>query len=218
MDDSKWERYAALGGIWFVVLNVIGAFLPGTPPSTDDSVEEIAKYFSDHSGGIEVALFLSGLGIIGLLWWFGSLWRLMVKAEDGRPRMAVVALGGLSLGMALALVSGAITSSVALQHKDVAGGARFFYILSLVLLASAGFGIVVHIAAVTFLSYRTRLFAPWINIIGWIAALLFLIGTIGSASDAVAFGFIGLFAFLVWCLWIVLVSLNMWRRTAPAAT
>jgi hypothetical protein len=218
MDDSKWERYAALGGIWFVALNVIGAFLPGTPPSTDDSVEEIAKYFSDHSGGIEVALFLSGLGIIGLLWWFGSLWRLMVKAEDGRPRMAVVALGGLIVGMALALASGAITSSVALQHKDVAGGARFFYILSLVLLAAAGFGIVVHIAAVTSLSYRTRLFAPWINIIGWTAALLFLIGTIGSASDAAAFGFIGLFAFLVWCVWIVLVSLNMWRRTAPAAT
>src|SRR6476659_691089 len=113
MDESKWERYAALGGIWFVVLNVIGAFLPGTPPSTDDSVEEIAKYFSDHSGGIEVALFLTGLGIIGLLWWFGSLCRLMVKAEDGRPRMAVVALWGLTLAMALALVSGAITSSVA---------------------------------------------------------------------------------------------------------
>lgn len=217
MDDSKWERYAALGGIWFVVLNVIGAFLPGAPPSTDDSVEEIAKYFSDHSGGIEVALLLSGLGIIGLLWWFGSLWRLMGKAEDGRPRMAVVALGGLALGMALALVSGAITSSVALQHNDVAGGAKFFYILSLVLLACAGFGIVVHITAVTYLSYRTKLFAPWINIIGWVAALLFLIGTIGSASDAAAFGFIGLFAFLVWCAWIVLVSLDMWRRT-PAAT
>jgi hypothetical protein len=77
---------------------------------------------------------------------------------------------------------------------------------------------VVHIAAVTSLSYRTKLFAPWINIIGWIAALLFLIGTIGSASDAAAFGFIGLFAFLVWSLWIVLVSLNMWKRTAATAT
>jgi hypothetical protein len=217
MDESKWERYAALGGIWFVVLNVIGAFLPGAPPSTDDSVEKIAKYFSDHSGGIEAALFLSGLGMIGLLWWFGSLWRLMATAEDGRPRMAVVALGGLTLGVAMALASGAITSAVALQHKDVAGGAKFFYILSLVLLASGGFGIVVHIAAVTFLSYRTKLFAPGINIIGLIAALLFLIGTIGTGSDAAALGFIGLFGFLVWCLWIVLVSLHMWKRTTVAA-
>ena len=218
MDEAKWERYAALGGIWFVVLSVISAFLPGAPPSTDDSAEKIAKYFSDHAGGIEAAQLLAGLGLIGLLWWFGSLWRLMVKAEDGRPRMTVVALAGLTLGGAMALAGGAITSAVALQHQAVGGGAKFFYILSLVLFASGGFGLVVHIAAVTSLSYRTKLFAPWINIIGWIAALLFLIGTIGSASDAAAFGFIGLFAFLAWCVWIVVVSLNMWNRTEASTT
>jgi hypothetical protein len=218
MDESKWERYAALGGIWFVVLTVISAFLPGAPPSTDDSVTKIAKYYSDHAGGIEAAQLLGGLGLIGLLWWFGSLWRLMVKAEDGRPRMAVVALGGLTLGAALALASGAISSAVALQHVEVGGNVKFFHILSVVLIASAGFGIVTHIAAVTSLSYRTKLFAPWINIIGWLAALLFLIGTIGSASDAAAFGFIGLFGFLMWGLWIVVVSLNMWNRTEAITT
>jgi hypothetical protein len=58
MDDAKWERYAALGGIWFVVLSVVSAFLPGAPPSTSDSVEKIAKYFSDHAGAIEVATLL----------------------------------------------------------------------------------------------------------------------------------------------------------------
>jgi hypothetical protein len=213
MNESKWERYAALGGIWFVVLSVISAFLPGAPPSTDDSAEKIAKYFSDHAGGIQAAQLLAGLGIIGLLWWFGSLWRLMVTAEDGRPRMAVVALGGLALGGALALASGAITSTVALQHTQVGTSAKFFFILSVVLIASAGFGIVTHIAAVTSLSYRTNLFPPWINILGWIAALLFLVGTIGSASDSAAFGFAGLFGFLAWCAWIVVVSLNMWNRT-----
>ena len=72
MDDSKWERYAALGGIWFVVLSVISAFLPGAPPSTSDSVGKIVKYFSDHAGTIEVATLLAGLGIVGLFWWFGS--------------------------------------------------------------------------------------------------------------------------------------------------
>ena len=153
MDESKWERYAALGGIWFVVLNVIAAFLPGTPPSTDDSAEKIAKSFSDHRARSRPPQLLAVLGLIGLLWWFGSLWRLMVKAEDDRPRMAVVALAGLALGGAMALAGGAITSAVALQHQDVGGGAKFFYILSLVLFASAGAGLVVHIAAVT--SLRT---------------------------------------------------------------
>src|SRR5436190_9404933 len=121
MDESKWERYAALGGIWFVVLSVISAFLPGAPPSTDDSVLKIAKYFRDPSGAIAVAQLLAGLAIIGLFWWFGSLWRLMVDAENGRPRMSVVALGGLAIGAALALASGAVTAAVALEHEQVAG-------------------------------------------------------------------------------------------------
>jgi hypothetical protein len=218
MDESKWERYAALGGIWFVVLNVIGAFLPGAPPSMDDSAEEMAKYFSDHAGAIEVATLLLGLGMIGLLWWFGSLWRQMVNAEDNRPRMAVVALAGLAVGAPLALAGAAITSAVALEHNDVGTGAKFFFVLSTVLFSAAGFGIVVNIAAVTALSWRTKLFPPWINIVGWIAALLFLVGTIGTASDATALGPIGLLGFLVWCVWIVAVSLNLWKRTTAAAT
>jgi hypothetical protein len=217
MDDSTWERYAALGGIWFVVLSVISAFLPGAPPSASDSVVKIAKYFSDHSGAIEVATLLAGLGIPGLLWWFGSVWRLMADAEGGRPRMAVVALAGLATAAALALASGAISSTVALRHVDVGGAAKFFYVLTVVMIAMAGFGLVAHIAAVTSLSYRKKIFAPWINIIGWIAALLFLIGTIGVASDASAFVVIGLAAFLVWSLWIVVISLDIWKRV-PAAS
>jgi hypothetical protein len=218
MDESKWERYAALGGIWFVVLSVISAFLPGTPPKTDDSVVKIATYFADRSGRIEAAQLLGGLALIGLIWWFGSLWRLMVKAENGQPRMSVVALGGLVMGAALALASGAVTASVALEHQQVAGASKFFLVFSFVLIASAGIGILIHIGAVTSLSYRTHLFAPWVNVVGWVAALLFLIGTIGIASDSSAFGIVGLLGFLVWCVWIVAISLDLWRRDASPVT
>lgn len=55
------------------------------------------------------------------------------------------ALGGLAMGAALALASGAISSTVALQHRDVGEGAKFFYVLTAVLIAMAGFGLVVHI-------------------------------------------------------------------------
>ena len=97
MDEARWARYAALGGIWFVVLNVIGAFLPGAPPKTTDSAMKIAKYFHDHHRSIEIGTLLLGLGLIGLFWWFGSLWRTMVDAEGGSARMASVALIGLGV-------------------------------------------------------------------------------------------------------------------------
>jgi len=215
MDDSKWERYAALGGIWFVALNVVGAFLPGTPPASDDSATEIAKYFSDNADKIQCASLLLGLGLIGLFWWFGSLYRRMTDAEGGRPRMAAVALGGLSVAATLALVAAATLSTVALRIEDsgVAGSAKFFYIMQLVFFSAAGFGIVIHIAAITSLSWRTKLFASWINIIGWIAALFFLIGTLGIATDATWLGPLGLIGFLAWCVWILGVSVSLWRQT-----
>ena len=95
--------------------NVIGAFLPGAPPKTTDSAMKIAKYFHDHHRSIEIGTLLLGLGLIGLFWWFGSLWRTMVDAEGGSARMASVALIGLGVAAPLALMSGVISSTVALQ-------------------------------------------------------------------------------------------------------
>ncbi len=90
--------------------------------------------------------------------------------------------------------------------------------LSFVLLSMGGFMLVAHIAAVTALSYRTKMLSPVINIVGWIAALLFLVSTLAVASTSSVFAVCGLIGFLVWSLWIVLISIDMWRRAAaPAA-
>jgi hypothetical protein len=212
MDDAKWERLAALGGIWFVVLSVIGAFLPGAPPAPDDSNTKIANYFADHAGAIKAGIFLTGLGLIGLFWWLGTLWRVLNDAEAGRPRMAVVAAASLAAAGALALASGAITSTLALQEKERAADVKFFYVLSFVMIAAAGFALVAHIAAATSLSFRKKIFSPVINVVGWIAALFFLIAGLGVVSTAGALNVVGLLAFLVWGLWIVLVSIHLWRR------
>jgi hypothetical protein len=141
----------------------------------------------------------------------------MVEAEAGSARMAVVALIGLAVAGALALMSGVVSSTLALQLAAAGASVKFFYIMSIVLISAAGFGIVTHIAAVTSLSYRTKMFAPWVNVIGWLAALLFLISTIGVVTDRSWIGVLGLVSFLVWCVWIVVVSINLWQRV-PAAS
>jgi hypothetical protein len=217
VDENTWQRYAALGGIWFVVLSLFGTFLPGAPPSPTDSGAKLFDYFNDHAGGIQAAQFLAGLGLIGLLWWFGSLWRRMATAEAERPRLAVVALAGLAFAGVFALVSGAVASLAAMRINELGpGGAKVFYSLSTVLISTSAFGLVVHISAVSALSYRTKFLPQWIMIVGWLAALGFLIASAGAASDASAFGFIGLFSFLLWCVWIIGISIVMYSD-APAA-
>jgi hypothetical protein len=217
MDDSRWERYAAVGGIAFVVLSVVGALLPGTPPASDASAEKITRYFQDKNGSIEAGQIFLGVAVIGLVWWFGSLWRMMVRAEDGRPRMAVVALVGLGLAGALVLLSGALTSATALRINDLGATSRFFYVLSGVVIATAGFGLVAFLGAVCALNYRAGFMPAWVTYLGWLVAAGFLAGTLGAVSDDGAFLAIGFTSYLLWCVWIAGVSLVMWRSDRAIA-
>jgi MFS family permease len=218
MDEANWQRYAALGGIAFVVLNVAGTFIAGAPPSLDDSPQKVAEYFSDNAGALQAAQYLAGIGAIGLFWWFGSLWRRMTRNEAERPRLAVVALIGLVFGGVFALASGAVTSMTAMRIDDLSPeAARIFWALAYVLIGTSGFGIVAMLAAVSALSYKTNMLPQWLTVIGWVAAAGFLVASVSAASDADVFGFIGLSSFLLWCIWIVAISLLMFREEPPVS-
>jgi hypothetical protein len=221
MEDAKWERYAALGGFAFVVLNVVGAFLPGAPPAIDDSVKKITAYFNDHADAIKAGQMLAGIGTIGLLWWLGSLWRMMCRAENERPRLAIVAAISLVGAGTLALVGGIFTAEAAVHIDTLKEGSTLFFDLATITLATTGFFIVAFLSAVCALNYRTKMMPMWTSLLGWIAAALMLVGTLASVSGRAVFGFVGFGSFLVFCVWILAVSTFMWRgassTTAPTS-
>lgn len=211
MEDSKWERYAALGGFVFVILNIVGSFLPGTPPDSDAPTTEVAKYFKDNASNIKTAQILALFGTIGLAWWFGSLFRRMRKAEGGDPRLSVVAFLGLALGGGCAMISGAITSATAMRIDELGEASRFFYSLSLVVIASAAAGVVVFLSAFGALNWRAKMFPAWTGYLAWLAAAMFTVGIFSSGTDASAVNMIGFFGFLVWSVWILAISWLMFR-------
>jgi hypothetical protein len=217
MEEGKWERTAALGGIAFVALNVVGSLLPGSPPGTDDTAAEIGKYFRDHDSALMIGQALSAFGTIGLAWWFGSLFRRMRAAEGGNPRLSVVALLGLALGGATAMASGAVTSAAAMRIDEIGdGGAQLLFALSMTMIGMSAFGVIVFLGAAAALNYRARVFPAWTNYLAWLAAAAFVVGGLSVASDSAAFGTIGFVGFLVWSVWIVAISLLMWRGTDAA--
>ena len=124
--DAIGARFAAAAGVAFVVLTLASTFAAGSPPASDASAAKIATYFHDHSGGIRAQLLLGGLGIAALLWWFGTLWRLLSRAENDRPRLAVVA--------ALAFYAGTI-GSVTDGHGVVVVGLVAFFVWCVWILA-----------------------------------------------------------------------------------
>ena len=92
------------------------------------------------------------------------------------------------------------------------------YSLSLVAVAAANFGIGTFLLATCLLMYRTQLAPRWISYLGGAAGLVFYVGGIGTATDASTINALGVVAFLVWCVWIIAVSVLMWRGRLRAAT
>jgi hypothetical protein len=206
-------RSAAIAGIGFVVLNVVSAFAPGAPPASDASTAKIASYFRDHSGGIKAQLLFGGIGIFALMWWLGALWRVLSAAEGERPRLAIVAAVSLASGLTLALVSGAVNAAAAMRAVD-ADTTHLLYSLSLIIIAAAGLGIGTSLVATCVITYRAGITPRWASYLGWVAALAFLAGSLGTVSDSSVVNGVGLMAFLLWCVWILAISGGFWRGIA----
>lgn len=211
MDDSRWERLGVLGGVVFVVLDVVVAGLGGEPPGIDAGRGEVAAYIAGKAGAIEAGLWLFGLASVALVWWSGSLWRRMVRSESGAPRLAVVSVVGLALGGALSLASASVSVAVVRRLGEAGDAALAFQTLAAVLLAASGFGIATHILATSVLGARTATLPAWIVAIGGLAALGFLAAAVlGATTGGEAASATGAAGFGLWCVWILGVSHHMW--------
>ena len=214
MDDRTWERYGALGGVWFVVLAVIGGILAGSPPSRSDSPAEIAQYYADHDSALQIGAFLGALGVLGLVWWFGTLWRSMADAEGGTPRVSIIALVGFILSGTAAMAAFTIDAATA-AAIDVAGdGSKIFFQISNISFGFSAIGDVILTAAVGGLILRTGFLPKWVGYLSYAIAVVALVGAIGIANDASAFTALTFLAAAAWGIWIVVIAILNYRRPA----
>jgi hypothetical protein len=218
-DEGKWERYGALGGIVFVILLIVAGVIGGSTPNTSDSAAKILKHYQDNKDGIKVSAFLNGLAAVPVLWWAGSLWARLRRAEGGQPRLALVAVLGLLLTGAAQVVAHTIDATVALELKDVgATEAKFFYVLTQGLSSGGSFGLAGLVLATSVLALRAHAFPAWLGWIGVLDGILFLVAGYGLATTSGAFGAFGFFSFVVWVIWLISTSVSMFRGKEPVAT
>jgi hypothetical protein len=211
VDTPMWERLAPIGGVVFVVLDVVVAVAGGEPPESSASATEIARYYTDHAAGIEMGLWAFGIGAIALVFWFGGLWRWMVRIERGTPGLAVASLLGLSIAGSLALASSAIWANLAL-HLDAAGdGVVTMHSLGALLSSTAGIGIAAHLVATNLVGIGHRALPMWMAAIGLASAAGWIVHVImSSTSPGGTATTIGLASFMSWCAWILCISYRLW--------
>ncbi len=218
MDDTQWERYGLAAGILFVILIVIAGLVGGTPPKPSDSSLKILSYFRDNQEALKVGAYLNGLALVAFLWFLGSLWTRLRRAETGTSRVSVVALsGGIAL-LAMAFIGNALNAYLALYVGQLgAGGVKGFYLLAVILLAFSSFAAAVFTSAVAVMVLRFGFVERWLGWAGEIIAALWLIAGIGVADDNTAIFTLGFITFLLWAVWLLLLAVLLLTREAPPA-
>jgi hypothetical protein len=201
----RLERIAALTGVAFVVVAIIGGIIGGEPPDAESPVQEIVDHYADNKTSIQVGAFV-GVAAMVLLVFFGAYLRSVLSAAEGRggilPALTLVGAAIVAVGFAIDVtITVALTEAVddiepaAVQALQALWDNDFVPIV---------LGIIVFLIATGLSILRHGALPKWL---GWVALVLAVIG----------FTPIGFVAFLGTGLWIVIVSVLLAVRAQPAA-
>lgn len=219
MPDAKWEQRSALGGVGAVICFVASSFLGGnTNPGKHAQFEpaRVAKAFTDSHNGVRAAPFAFGVGVNLILWWFATLWGMMRRAEDGSPRLAVMAGLGLVMAGTLQLLHLTISSAIAWRPQDLGSSIVTIAAMSTAVSSASTFGLVTLLGAVSALAIRTKFLPAWLAWGGVVIAVIWLISAL-SVSTFNGISAVGGIAYVLWAVWILGISWTIWKAPARQA-
>jgi hypothetical protein len=201
-------RWAALGGIIYVVLFIVGSILlfSGTPDS-DASPAKVMAYYSDsgHRDKIMIGWLLAGLGVFFFLWFLSSL-RRTVRRHEGEDGFltALSTIGGVVYA-ALALAALAVNVGIGTMSDDTYHHTVYPGLIhaandaSYVLHATGGAGASAMIIAASLAALRAAAVPAWAGWLGVVAGILALASIAFFPQAAIA-------------IWILIVSGGLFLR------
>lgn len=209
MEDAKWERWSALGGVVFAVLIAVSGFMPGTPPKTSDPTTKIATFVNDHRDAIRWQAVVGALATFALLWFLGVVWRVLRRAEGGNPMLTVVAVVGAVFAAVLGAVGAIVLAVIGIVGVAGAGSSanlRVLYVLATNLGLGVVLGVAVFLAAFSVVILRTGVLPKWLGWVGLLLTLSSLASTGALASTRDVFVNLGFATFIGTTLWLLVVS------------
>lgn len=168
MTERHEMRWGGVAGLGFVVLALIGQFLPGRWPAVDSASGEITAFVTDNRSTLLTSALLFGAAA-ALVVWFAAAF---AEAIHERAERSV---------LYLAIIAGAV----------LVGGAMFF---NATLLAGTAYGVETRSAELTVTLFGIS--AVTNSMIGFMAALPLVAGGIGVLRTHVMPDWIGYLAML----------------------
>ena len=208
------HRWAALSGIVFVVLMLVGAAFVLDVPKGDASAQEIASYLTDsgnHTRNI-IGAYLWVLGGLAFLGFVTGLRSVLRRAEGDPGTLSNLVFGAGVVFTAVWSVSAAAIASVAyaVEFSDArVSNPDLVTVLPslgwLLLLLGGGFAGILLLAATSILIFRTGVLPRWLAWLGIVVA-------VSLVFDVAYMNILPLVG------WVLVASIAMLRRREEIAT
>jgi hypothetical protein len=207
------ERWAALGGVLYVVLFVIGTILQYSgAPDGDAAPGKVIAWYSDsgHRDRLNIGWILIGLGLFFFLWFLSALRQALIRlvGEGFLPTLATV---GGAVYATLALAAVAVSNGIRTMSDDTYRDQVFPELIhaandaAYVLHSTGGAGIGAMMIAASLAVVRTRALPVWA---GWV----------GVAAGIIAIASILFFPWFVIALWLLAASMILFLANSPRRT
>jgi hypothetical protein len=205
-------RWAALGGILYVVLFIIGTiFLFSGEPDSDAPPAKVISWYADsgHRDRISVGWIVAGLGVFFFLWFLSAL-RRTVRRQEGEDGLltALTTIGG-SVYATLAFAALAVNMGIRTMSDDTYRHTVYPGLIhaaddaGYILHATGGAGASAMIIAASVAAMRAAAIPKWAGWLGVLAGILALASILFFTQAAIA-------------IWILVVSGGIFLRGARA--
>jgi hypothetical protein len=119
------QPLAAATGIGGIVLFVVSILVVPTPPRFSKPAADVTTYLSDHGSALRTSQYVAGLAVILFLWFIGTLWSHLRRAEGPAGRLAQVFLASATAVTAVFLVQGGLVVVASHAPADAVSVAFF---------------------------------------------------------------------------------------------
>jgi hypothetical protein len=207
-------KTAAIGGLAFTVLYLLHRLLQGAGPDSATAAA-VAHYNLAHRSTLLASEVAVSLALLAFIPFLAALVPIIWRAGQETLAVAVAISGGVFVAM------GFVSAAAETALIGVADSNQPAAVLALDQLQGRTpivWAISALVAVLSLVIHRTGLVWRWLGVVGFVAAAIFLLGSVFSVlgrTPETRSSLVGVSLFVVWML---VLSTGLWRAAASSTT
>ena len=203
-------RLAPLTGVVAVLLLIGALIVEGQPPDADAPTDDVVRFYSENDARLLAATFIGGLAAAFLIWFGGSVFATLRRAEGDPGRVSAIAFGGFLLaGAGSTMLFGFGFAAARTVGEVPAEVTQTLSVLGALFAAPFVVGFLVALLATAVAILRHGALPRWLGYVTILIAVVSVISAGFGAATAIATWI------LATAVWVLIVSVVIFLRETP---